>query len=81
MKASAITKIENEAISIAIRNNPPAVDIFDERQVPEAFMVTPEPAPPPQPRPDKAAIKAALAAGTDVPGARLTQGTRLEIKP
>jgi hypothetical protein len=57
------------------------VDIFDERQVPEAFMVTPEPAPPPQPRPDKAAIKAALAAGTDVPGARLTQGTRLEIKP
>jgi hypothetical protein len=35
---------------------------------------------PPAPRPDKAAIKDAIKAGRDVPGARLVQSDRLEIK-
>jgi hypothetical protein len=38
-------------------------------------MRQPEP-----PSPDKTAIKDALKMGLEVPGARLTQGQRLEIK-
>ena len=32
------------------------------------------------PAPDKTAIKAALKAGTDVPGAKLERGQRLDVK-
>jgi hypothetical protein len=38
-----------------------------------------QPEPPPA-APDKTAIKAAIAAGTEVPGAKLTRGVRLEVK-
>ena len=36
--------------------------------------------PPPPPKPNKEAIKALLKAGQEVPGARLVQGVRVEIK-
>jgi hypothetical protein len=42
-------------------------------------MRTPEPKPPVA-APDKKAIKAALDAGTDVPGARIVKKDRLTIK-
>jgi hypothetical protein len=45
--------------------------------VPEKFMKAP---PPPPPALDKKAVAEALKAGEDVPGCRLEQGTRLEIK-
>jgi hypothetical protein len=51
--------------------------VFDAAQVPAEFMKQPEP---PPAAPDKTAIKAALKAGTDVPGARLVRGQRLEAK-
>ena len=41
------------------------------------WMVQPEP---PPPAPDKKAIASALKCGEDVPGCRLVQGTRVEIK-
>lgn len=72
-----IEKIDCPMFSISIRSNPPSVDVFDPLQVPNAFMVAPEP---PPWRPDKKAIAVALKAGSDVPGARLTQGQRLAIK-
>jgi hypothetical protein len=77
MQTTGISKIDCPHFRISVRDNPPAVDVFDAAQVPAEFMVTP-PAPPPSP--DKTAIKAAIKAGQDVPGARLTQGQRLEIK-
>jgi hypothetical protein len=75
--AAGISKLESPLFKIALRDNPPAVDIFDASLLPSEFMT--QPAPPP-PAPDKAAIKAAIKAGEEVPGARLTQGQRLEVK-
>lgn len=76
MQSAGVQKIEGPRFKIAIRSNPEAVDVFDAAQIPAAFMRQPEP---PPPSPDKTAIKAALKAGTDVPGARLTQGQRLAV--
>ena len=77
MQTTGITKVECPYFRLSVRDNPPAVDVFDAAQVPAEFMVTP---PPPPAAPDKAAIKAAIKGGRDVPGCRLTQGQRLEIK-
>jgi hypothetical protein len=77
MTVAGIEKIECPHFRLAIKNNPAAVDVFEPGLVPASFMRTPEP---PPPAPDKTAIKEALKAGQDVPGARLTSGRRLEIK-
>lgn len=77
MTVAGIEKIECPHFRLAIKNNPAAVDVFEPGLVPSSFMRTPEP---PPPAPDKTAIKEALKAGQDVPGARLTSGQRLEIK-
>jgi hypothetical protein len=76
-QAAGITKIEAPWFTLAVRKNPPAVVIDNERELPAEFMVQP-PAPPP--RPDKTAIKAAIKAGADVPGAHLSESDRLEIR-
>jgi hypothetical protein len=78
MNRMGIKRIECPFFTIAIRDNPPAVEVFDERQIPKQFMRTP----PPKPVvavPDKPAIGKALRAGQDVPGARLRQGQRIAI--
>lgn len=80
MEIANTTKIECPHFAISIKKNPPAIDVWDEKQIPVQFMRAPEPPPPPAPTPDKAAIKAAIDAGEDVPGAKKVQGTRLEIK-
>ena len=77
MKFAGIEKIECPHFRLSIKNNPAAVEIFEPGLVPASFMRTPEP---PPPAPDKTAIKEALKAGQDVPGARLTSSQRLEIK-
>lgn len=79
MERAGIEKIECPMFSISIKKNPPAVEILDLLSLPKEFWRTPEPKPPIA-APDKAAIKAALQAGTDVIGARLTHGTRLEVR-
>lgn len=75
MQQTGIQKIESPHFRMSVRDNPAAVDVFDQAQIPAEFMRQPEP-----PTPDKTAIKEALKAGHDVPGARLTQSQRLEIK-
>ena len=77
MRATGMKTIECPYFRLSIRDNPPAVDVFDPAQVPASLMVAPTL---PPAAPDKAAIKAILKAGQDVPGCRLTQGQRLEIK-
>ena len=77
MTVAGISQIECPHFRLAIKNNPAAVEIFEPGLLPASFMRTPEP---PPPAPDKTAIKEALKAGQDVPGARLTSGQRLEIK-
>lgn len=79
MERAGIEKIECPMFSIGLRKNPPAVEVLDTAALPAAFWRTPEPKPPVA-SPDKSLIKAALQRGEDVPGARMTQSTRLEIK-
>lgn len=74
---AGVHKIDGPHFTIAVRNNPPSVDIFNEALLPKEF-VTQSPAPPPVP--NKAAIRDAIKAGVDVPGATLVQSKRLEIK-
>lgn len=78
MQRLEIERIECPLFQISIRNNPPAVDIFDPLSLPAEYMVLPVPKPPIA-APDKKAIAASIKAGNEVPGARLVQGTRLVI--
>lgn len=77
MQQTGIQKIECPHFRIAVRDNPPAVDVFDAAQIPSDFM---RQAPPPPPAPDKTAIKEVLKAGGDVPGCRLTVTQRLDVR-
>ena len=76
MTNAQIERIEGPTMTISIRNNPQAVDVFDSEQIPAEFMRYPE-APPAVP--DKANIAAALKTGKDVPGCRLTQSKKLVV--
>jgi hypothetical protein len=77
MESAGIEKIECPLFKVSIQKNPPAVDIFDPMSIPSAYLVEPKPVPP---APDKALIKQAIKDGFEVPGARMTQSTRLAIK-
>lgn len=77
MQASGVSKIECPWFTLTVRKNPPSVIIDDEAQIPSDYYVPP---PPPIPKLDKTAVKRAIQAGVEVPGARLFQNERLEIK-
>lgn len=77
MLFSGITKIECPQFVIAVKHNPPAVVIDDEKFIPAEYLTQPAP---PAPRPDKAKIRDAIKAGEDVPGARLVQSDRVDIR-
>lgn len=79
MLTLGIERIECPLFQISIRNNPPAVDIYDPLSLPVEYMVTPEPKPPVA-APDKKAIAKAIKAGVEVPGARLIQSARLSVQ-
>jgi len=76
MQATGIKKIEGPYLRIGVRDNPEAVEVFDAAQVPAEFMRQPEP---PPAAPDKTAIKAAIKAGVEVAGCKLTRSQRLDI--
>lgn len=78
MERLQIERIECPLFAISIRKNPPAVDIYDALSLPACYMVTPAPKPPIA-APDKKQIAVDIKAGKDVPGARLTQSTRLLV--
>jgi hypothetical protein len=80
LTAAGITSVESPELAIKIKKNPPAVIVDDESAVPDQFKTLPPPPPPPAPRVDKKAVADAIKAGEQVPGCRLEQGTRLEIK-
>lgn len=77
MQLAGVQKIEGPYFKLAQRENPPAVIIDEPGLIPAEFMRQPDP---PPPAPDKTAIKEALKAGAEVPGAHLARGVRLEIK-
>ena len=75
MEASGITRIESPWFRLAIQNNPVAVEITDEAALPDDYKVETVTV-----KIDKTAIKQAIHNGIDVPGAMLSQGTRLSIR-
>jgi hypothetical protein len=80
MKRTGITDLTCAEFSAKLQiERDASVEVFDDKQIPAAYMRTPEPKPP-VPTPDKKAIKAALDAGADVPGARIVKKDRLTIK-
>lgn len=60
---------------ISIKKNPPKLEIYDRTAIPESYDVTETIT-----SIDEAAIKQALKNGVEIPGAKLKQETRLEIK-
>lgn len=80
LEIAGVQKLDTPHFALTIKKNPPSVDVWDEKQIPASYMRTPEPPPPPEPTPDKAAIKQAIKDGIEIPGAKMAQGTRLEIK-
>lgn len=77
LERAGIHKVTGPHLELAIRKCPPSVDIFDPDQLPDEYLVLPEP---PPARPDKQRIAADLKLGRDVPGCRLQQGTTLLIR-
>lgn len=77
MTLAGIEKIDSPYFTIAVRKNPPAVEVFDAAQVPADYFTNP---PPPPPAIDKKAVMTALKEGVDVPGCRIKQGQRVDIK-
>lgn len=74
---AGISKVECPHFRISVRDNPGAVVVDNEAQIPAAYLTDP---PPPAPVPDRMLIKKALADGFDVPGCRLVKGKRIEIR-
>ena len=77
MMVAGVQKVECPHFRLTVRDNPGAVEVYQPELIPASFMRQPEP---PPPAPDKAAIKEAMKAGQEVPGCRLVQGKRLEIR-
>ena len=77
MERCGVLKIEGPMFALAIRTNPGAVVVDSIDLVPAEFWRTPTPPPPVI---DKAAIKAAITGGAEVPGAHIEKSTRIDIK-
>ena len=76
MEAANIDKLKCGTFTIALQNNPPAVQIDDEKSIPSAYITVV----PVSYVPDKKRISEALKSGEEVPGCRLTNGRSLRIR-
>ncbi len=74
LTASNLKQIDGYTSTLAIRVNPPAVQIDTAAEIPAQYLRTPKV---PDPAPDKTAIKAALVAGACIPGCRIVQSLRV----
>lgn len=74
-----IKKVECPLFTIAVQDNPPSVDVYNDKLIPEEYMRVPEPKPP-VPAPDKRLILDDLKAGKEVAGCVLKRDKRIVIK-
>ena len=74
-----IKQVECPLFTIAVQDNPPSVDVYNDKLIPEEYMRVPEPKPP-VPAPDKRLILADLKAGKEVAGCVLKRDKRIVIK-
>lgn len=77
MEIAGVTQLSCPYFAVKVQKNPPAVDVWDEKQVPEKYWIQPET---PAKVISKELIKADIKNGVDVPGAKQVQGTKLVIK-
>jgi hypothetical protein len=77
--ALEIKQIECPLFTIAVQDNPPSVDVYNDKLIPAEYMRVPEPKPP-VPAPDKRLILADLKAGKEVAGCVLKKDKRIVIK-
>jgi Siphovirus Gp157 len=75
-----VHEVKHEGLRVVLVRNPPAVQIVNEKLVPEEFKREPPPAPPPPRLPDKKAIAEALKVGVPVEGCELIQSWRVKIE-
>lgn len=73
MEVAGINKVKRPTITVSIQNNPPSVEISDEKIIPSEFMV------PQDPKIDKRSILERLKNGNTVPGCTLKQTKGLRI--
>ena len=76
METAPGQKIECPFFRLSIAKSPPAADVYELGLIPAEYMRQPET---PPAVPDKKALADAMKGGAEIPGARLTQGTRLAI--
>jgi hypothetical protein len=62
---------------IALRSNPPRVDVTDFESVPDQFKTWPEPPPPVV---DKRRVLESIKQRRDVPGVQVVRDTRVDIR-
>ena len=74
METTGQSKIKTPLFTFTLQKNPPSVEV-DMSKLPKKYIVETI-----SQAPDKAAIKAAMKAGEDVPGAVISQGVSLRIK-
>lgn len=74
LEKAGIDKVKRPLITVSIQNNPPKVEIVDEKSLPFEFMI-PQPA-----KVDKKAILEKLKNGEHVPGATLVQERGIRIR-
>ena len=73
MEAAGKKSLKTALHDFSIRKNPPSVVIDEPDEIPVCYMKTADPVP------DKTAIKEAIKAGREVPGAKLIQTESLRI--
>lgn len=73
LEIAGIDKLKTATFSFTIQNNPAAVNITNPALIPASFQIIKYDL-------NRAAIKDALKAGTEVPGAELTVGKSLRIR-
>ena len=74
-----IKQVECPLFTIAVHENPPSVDVYNDKIVPIQYIRVPK-YEPPMPAPDKRLILADLKAGKEVAGCVLKQDKRIVIK-
>lgn len=74
MEITGKTKFKTNLFSFNIQNNPPSVEIAEDANIPEVFLIEQEP------KIDKKGILEALKAGKAVDGCSIKQGQSLRIR-
>jgi len=73
LQALGVHRIQTPTMLVAIRKSPPAVEVLDEEQIPDAFKRVVQSI-------DKSLLRTALMTGEVVPGAHLVRGSHLWIR-